>query len=240
MDKLKYLDKDGLLYVWQKTKMKLADKVDKKEGYGLSKNDLTDELLEKINNAGDSSFSGNYNDLTNIPTLDGTQLKGPLTKEQLDIASAYKLLQVEGDIVDAMADIEEMKQAGYQTEDNVNNKIAEATKDFLTSKQISQKILSATEDMATNTSVDSKISDAIAGVTQFNYEIVDVLPESGKKGTIYLVKVETETERDIYEEYLWIDGKWERFGPSLDLTGFIKYTDLESITNEEIDIIFSE
>ena len=36
---------------------------------GLSHNDLTDELVTKINNAGDSSFTGNYNDLTNKPDL---------------------------------------------------------------------------------------------------------------------------------------------------------------------------
>lgn len=35
----------------------------------LSDNNLTDELVEKIKNAGDSSFSGSYNDLTDKPTI---------------------------------------------------------------------------------------------------------------------------------------------------------------------------
>lgn len=69
MEKLYYLSKDNLLYVWQKIKLKLANKVDKIEGKGLSTNDLTDELKQKILNAGDSSFSGNYEDLTNKPDL---------------------------------------------------------------------------------------------------------------------------------------------------------------------------
>lgn len=69
----KYLDNDGLLYLKTtlKTKVdaKVNTKVDKVEGMGLSHNDLTDELVEKINNAGDSSFTGDYNDLTNKPDL---------------------------------------------------------------------------------------------------------------------------------------------------------------------------
>lgn len=47
----------------------LSNKVDKVAGKGLSTNDLTDELLTKINNAGDSSFTGNYEDLTNKPNI---------------------------------------------------------------------------------------------------------------------------------------------------------------------------
>lgn len=69
MEKIKFISKENLLYVWQKIKLLLSSKVDKIEGKGLSTNDLTDELKEKIMNAGDSSFSGNYNDLINKPDL---------------------------------------------------------------------------------------------------------------------------------------------------------------------------
>lgn len=62
----KYLSENGVLYLVQK----LKDIFVKKEpGKGLSTNDLTDELKEKILNAGDSSFSGNYEDLYNKPTI---------------------------------------------------------------------------------------------------------------------------------------------------------------------------
>lgn len=64
----KFLDTDGLSHLWLLLKEKLNSKVEKVNGKGLSTNDLTDELLNKINNAGDSSFTGNYNDLTNKPT----------------------------------------------------------------------------------------------------------------------------------------------------------------------------
>lgn len=68
MNDKKFLDENGLLYLKTILDGMFNGKVDKVEGKGLSTNDLTNELLEKINNAGDSSFSGNYNDLTNKPT----------------------------------------------------------------------------------------------------------------------------------------------------------------------------
>ena len=65
----KFIGENALTYLKTLLKNKFATKVDKVEGMGLSHNDLTDELVTKINNAGDSSFTGNYNDLTNKPDL---------------------------------------------------------------------------------------------------------------------------------------------------------------------------
>lgn len=45
------LDDNGTLYLWQKLKLMLADKVDKETGKGLSTNDLTNALVTKIQNA---------------------------------------------------------------------------------------------------------------------------------------------------------------------------------------------
>lgn len=71
---IKVVDNNGLLYFWNKIKTLLSNKVDKELKTGsasaykvLSDNNLTDELLAKINNAGDSSFTGSYNDLSNVP-----------------------------------------------------------------------------------------------------------------------------------------------------------------------------
>ena len=60
----KQLSQDGLLYFWQRLKTKFVAQV---PGKGLSTNDLTDELLEKLNNAGVSSFNGQWNGLTGTP-----------------------------------------------------------------------------------------------------------------------------------------------------------------------------
>lgn len=51
----KYLDANGLLYVWEKIKSQLSGKVDKAEGKGLSANDFTDEEKSKL--AGLSAYT---------------------------------------------------------------------------------------------------------------------------------------------------------------------------------------
>ena len=72
----KFLDLDGLSYLWLLITNKLGLKVDKEFKTGstsaykvLSDNNLTDALVEKINNASSSSFSGDYSDLMNKPDL---------------------------------------------------------------------------------------------------------------------------------------------------------------------------
>ena len=69
----KYLDNNGLAHLWLLLKEKFVKKEHKTgsetEYKVLSDNNLTDELVTKINNAGDSTFTGDYEDLTNKPDL---------------------------------------------------------------------------------------------------------------------------------------------------------------------------
>lgn len=53
-----WLDYDGLLYFWQKIKAKLADKVDKVEGKGLSTNDFSAAYKAKLD--GIANGANNY------------------------------------------------------------------------------------------------------------------------------------------------------------------------------------
>lgn len=224
MDELKYLDKDGLIFYDQAQKQRLEKKVDKEFKTGssseykvLSDNNLTDELKQKILDAGTGSFTGNYDDLSGIPTLDGTQIKGSLTKEELGIAKSYDLLQLQGDVANAMADIEEMQLYG-------------ATKEWVQEQEYQNE-----------EEVQSLINDAIKDVTQFDYELVDNLPEKGKKGVIYLVPNQG-FAKNVKDEYIWIDSlnDFEKIGTTdIDLTGYLKEDDLVPISNEEITQIVS-
>ena len=81
--------------------------------------------------------------------------------------------------------------------------------------------------------VKESIKNAIAGVTQFDYEIVEQLPESGVKGKFYLMQAKDSKdngENSVYEEYLWITDKWELVGTTrVDLT---PYATTEAMTTE--------
>ena len=59
--------------------------------------------------------------------------------------------------------------------------------------------------------------------------VVQVLPETGKEGAIYLVPLETPTEEgNNYAEYVYINNQWEllgKIGVQVDLTDYVKNTD---------------
>ena len=52
-------------------------------------------------------------------------------------------------------------------------------------------------------------------------QVVATLPETGRSDTIYLVKKEHPTERNLYEEYIYTNGDWEHIGDTtVDLTDY--------------------
>lgn len=218
-DKKKFLDNNGLSHFWLLLKERFVKKEYKtgseSEYKVLSDNNLTDELVEKIRNAG----GGNYNDLNGIPTLDGQQLKGALTKDDLNIASKSDIPKDTADLTNGAGFLKEsdLKDKGYQTESDVEKAITETT-----------------TDMATQTWVNSQLANIN------KKEVVTSTDQMIDSNTIYLIANKGSGE-NIYDEYIVVNGKPEKIGTTeIDLTGFIKDTDLEAIQNEEIDAMFEE
>ena len=94
--------KNTFLYFWSKLKLLLNYKVDKEAGKGLSTNDLTDALVTKINNASD--FDGNYNSLTNKPSINSIEIAGAKSLADLGIQPAGNY-QTEAQVRAIMAEI---------------------------------------------------------------------------------------------------------------------------------------
>lgn len=207
MAEKKYLDNDGLSHFWLLLKEKLTGKVDKEYKTGsqseykvLSDNNLTNELLEKINNAGDSSFTGNYDDLSGKPQINGHELvTGNNSLDSLGIATKVSQLQ------------------------NDSN--------FQTNEQVQAQITSATTDMATKTYVTQQLANIN------KKQVVSSTAEMTDENTIYLLANEG-FGNNIYDEYIVYNGTPEKIGTTeVDLTNYVKNTDLVAITNVEIDEI---
>lgn len=62
--------------------------------------------------------------------------------------------------------------------------------------------------------VDNKIANAIDDVvTKFGFiEVVDTLPEEGLSNKIYFVPKADAQNKDLFDEYLWVNGAWEWIG----------------------------
>lgn len=109
--------------------------------------------------------------------------------------------------VETKADAQTVSELTATVETKADNTTVEALSQTVSTKADA----SALEVLATK----QEVTEAIASVTQFKYEKVDELPESGVAGTIYLV-----LEDGQYSEYLWIGDAFERFGPAIDLSGY--------------------
>lgn len=94
-------------------------------------------------------------------------------------------------------------------------------------------VLAPTADM--NPANKKYVDDAIKGVTQFDYQVVDTLPTTGQKGTIYLVAHSHGTQ-DGYDEYIWVNDAWEKIGSTdIDLTDYAKKSDVTAEI-EKLDV----
>ena len=60
-----------------------------------------------------------------------------------------------------------------------------------------------------------EVDALIAAIPTFEVKVVDVLPEVGQSNILYLIPCgEPDSELNWYDEYLWLDNKWEEIGNS--------------------------
>ena len=164
-----------------------------------------------------------------IPSIEGLateqQLQQGLNTKQNkgDYATNSRVNEVEGLIPDIsnLATKEEL-QDGLDTK--------QPTGDYALKSEIPTKVSSFTNDA--NYQTESDVASMIASIPQFKLSIVDSLPETGEKMTLYLVPKEG-TNNDVYDEYIWIENtsSFELVGSTaVDLSDY--YTKTE--TNELI------
>ena len=85
------------------------------------------------------------------------------------------------------------------------------------------------------------VTAAIAGVSGFHAEIVSELPETGQSNILYLVAKTSAASGDGYDEYLYINGAFERVGSTdIDLSGYVQTSEMHAITNTEITDIVNQ
>ncbi len=252
----KYLDNNGLLYLWQK----ITNLFVKKDGNKvLSTNDYTTEDKEKLQGL------ENYV----LPTASATEKGGIIVGDNLIIDETGKLsataseskiegIQVNGtdqEIVDKKVNIsvptdnsQLLNGAGYQTASDTTQSIETALQDYTKTQDLEEVIKGQLTDYATETYVDSGIETATedmatqtwvnSQITNLNKkEVVSSLEEMTDSNIIYLLANQG-SGNNIYDEYLVVNNKPEKIGTTeVDLTNYLKKEDMIAITNQEIDEI---
>ena len=92
-------------------------------------------------------------------------------------------------------------------------------------------------DAYTKTATDSAIAAAVAAAPHLKRTIVEQLPDAGEadENTIYMVGTGAGSEDSAYEEYMLINGAFEKIGSSkVDLTNYAEKTYVDSAKQEAI------
>ena len=276
---INYVDKAGLSAIWSRIS-ELFQRREHKTGSDseykvLSDNNLTDDLLQKINDAGVSSFTGNYSDLYGKPSIEGHEVaSGNQTAASLGLATPADISTA----TTGMATQTWVQQQQYQTAQNVTDAVSSATQGMATQSWVSSQgfqnsaavqsaISTATTGMATQTWVEgqdyattAEVTSAVSAAVSSAYTAKGSvafasLPEltSAKVGDVYNVTDAFTTTENFIEgasksypagtNVVCVnDGdakKWDVLAGMVDLSGYVKSTDLVAITTEEINQIFS-
>lgn len=126
--------------------------------------------------------------------------------------------------------------AGYQTATDVDGLIDTA-------------LANGSDPYTTTSDVDSAIDAALADITGIDFEVVQQLPQSGEKGTIYLVP-NSGSGTNTYDEYIWVEptggtAHFEKIGSTdVDLSNYWtsqsgQSNSLIAITTAQIDALFA-
>ena len=94
----------------------------------------------------------------------------------------------------------------------------------------------------TATDVSDAITQALAGITQIDIQVVNELPQTGPKGVIYLVP-NSGTGTNTKDEYIWVEStsSFEKIGSTdIDLSNYVQDSEMHALTNAEIDTVFNQ
>lgn len=189
----------------------------------------------------------------------------PTTVAELSDASDYALAEdiptdaeiealADGRIVDSISSASTSSIASKQYVNDNGGKIdtikVNGTAQTIVNKAVDITVPTKTSDLTNDsdfqdeTEVQDLIDAALADITGIDFQVVDTLPASGVKGTIYLVP-NSGSASNSYDEYIWLTptsgtAHWEKIGSTdVDLSGYWAKTELTAITTAEIDTIIA-
>ena len=246
-----YLDKTGLTNLWAKIKAKFVVKelkTDSDSEYKvLSDNNLTDALKQKILDAGDSTFDGQYTSLVGKPQIEGHELaSGNNTAESLGLATPADITEA----TDDMATQTWVTSQGYQNATQVQSVVTTGTADMATKTWVGQQGYTTTSNV--NTLISAAVSGAYKAKGSSTFASLPALT-AATVGDVYNVSDAFLTTADFVEgagqsygagtNIVCVDSdgagtkKWDVLAGFVNLTEYVKGTDLVAITSAEINEI---
>lgn len=184
---------------------------------------IKDNFVQKESGKGLSKNDYTDEDKQKLSTL---KTYNVATTEEAGLLSSSNLTKINGLEEGAEKNvITKVKRNGTLV--NVSNKEVDISVPTKISELVDDK------DLVDKAQVQKLINDA----KHMKKEIVAEKPTSGDENTMYLVRPKGDGS-NIYEEWLYVNNKWEKIGDTsttVNLDGYIKEEDLTTISNEEIN-----
>lgn len=126
----------------------------------------------------------------------------------------------------------------YATTEAVATAIVTALQDYPDNAELAETITKALTDYMTKSEVNDAILAAVGEATKLGKKVVASLPSEGEDDIIYLVPASDPTDQNVKDEYMWIEGKWEKIGrTSVELTNYWSKEELEPMSQEALAAI---
>ena len=108
---------------------------------------------------------------------------------------------------------------GYYTKDYVNHMV----------DTLDEKIYGVSLDLENGYYTKDEVDEAVSKISGLNITVVAELPQTGETDTLYFVPAINSQEQNMYDEYIYTNGAWEKVGSAsvdVDLTDYVKKTDI--------------
>ena len=230
----KFVDNNGLLYFWQKI---VNAFVKKENGMGLSQESYTTEEKNKL--AGLKNYTlpkASTDALGGVKVGQGLQVdeNGVMSAtgggkadsvDWEDVAGKPSSLAGYG-ITDANITGQKITMGGNSVTVPTNNNELTNGAGYQNASQVQQAVKNATEGLATEEYVNSKLGT----VYKYKGNVANqaALPSNAEVGDVYNLE-------DTGMNVAWNGTQWDDLGMKIDLSGYVKESELIAVTNQEID-----
>lgn len=109
---------------------------------------------------------------------------------------------------------------------------------YAKTSDVAELISTALADYINEDRLNSAIQDEIAKIPTMSVSVLDRLPDTGDEKVIYLIPAANSSDKNVKDEYLWVDGSFELIGSTtIDLTQYWSKDELSVMTSEELEEI---